>query len=195
MARVGAALLALARRGVRILVGPHQPSLDAELAQAQVLVGLESDLRWCQQRHALAARVFDLSVAFTMTLSGVVVAHFVAQTSIGVAPAVALALGTALAIGLINALVVVGLGVYSFIGTLATGSLIKALITMVTNDQSITGVKLRIPVREPQRGDFENAAKFCEARRAFLGEGPFGARYGTNRNAANAFGKCVSQSN
>jgi ribose/xylose/arabinose/galactoside ABC-type transport system permease subunit len=90
----------------------------------------------------LAARVFDLSVAFTMTLSGVVVAHFAAHTGIGVVAAVALALGTALTIGLINAFVVVGLGVDSFIGTLATGSLIKALITMVTNDQSITGVKL-----------------------------------------------------
>ena len=90
----------------------------------------------------LAARVFDLSVAFTMTLSGVVVAHFVAQTGLGVVPAVALALGVALAIGLINGLVVVGLGVDSFIATLATGSLIKALITMVTSDQSITGVKL-----------------------------------------------------
>jgi ribose transport system permease protein len=90
----------------------------------------------------LAARVFDLSIAFTMTLSGVTVAHFVAHTSVGVVPAVALALGAALAIGLINGVVVVGLGVDSFIGTLATGSLIKAFITMVTNDQSITGVKL-----------------------------------------------------
>ena len=90
----------------------------------------------------LAARVFDLSIAFTMTLSGVTVAHFVAHTGVGVVPAVALALGAALAIGLINGVVVVGLGVDSFIGTLATGSLIKAFITMVTNDQSITGVKL-----------------------------------------------------
>jgi ribose transport system permease protein len=90
----------------------------------------------------LAARVFDLSIAFTMTLSGVTVAHFVAHTGVGVVPAVLLALGAALAIGLINGFVVVGLGVDSFIGTLATGSLIKAFITMVTNDQSITGVKL-----------------------------------------------------
>jgi ribose/xylose/arabinose/galactoside ABC-type transport system permease subunit len=90
----------------------------------------------------LAARVFDLSIAFTMTLSGVTVAHFVAHTGVGVVPAVALALGAALAIGVINGIVVVGLGVDSFIGTLATGSLIKAFITMVTNDQSITGVKL-----------------------------------------------------
>jgi ribose transport system permease protein len=88
----------------------------------------------------LAARVFDLSIAFTMSLSGVTVAHFAASS--GVLPAVLLALGAALAIGLVNGFVVVGLGVDSFIGTLATGSLIKAFITMVTNDQSITSVKL-----------------------------------------------------
>jgi ribose transport system permease protein len=93
----------------------------------------------------LAARVFDLSVAFTMTLSGVTVAHFAAQTSVGVLPAVGIAIGVALVIGLLNGVVVVGLGVDSFIGTLATGSLIKAFITMVTNDQSITGVKLLRP--------------------------------------------------
>jgi ribose/xylose/arabinose/galactoside ABC-type transport system permease subunit len=93
----------------------------------------------------LAARVFDLSVAFTMTLSGVTVAHFVAQTSVGVLPAVAIALGAALTVGLLNGFVVVGLGVDSFIATLATGSLIKAFITMVTNDQSITGVGLLKP--------------------------------------------------
>ncbi len=90
----------------------------------------------------LAARVFDLSVAFTMTLSGVTVAHFAAQTGVGVAPAVGIALGVALLIGVLNGFVVVGLGVDSFIATLATGSLIKAFITMVTNDQSITGVQL-----------------------------------------------------
>ena len=93
----------------------------------------------------LAARVFDLSVAFTMTLSGVTVAHFAAQTGVGVAPAVGIALGVALLIGVLNGFVVVGLGVDSFIATLATGSLIKAFITMVTNDQSITGVQLLRP--------------------------------------------------
>src|SRR3954462_12538130 len=63
----------------------------------------------------LAARVFDLSVAFTMTLSGVTVAHFAAQTGVGVAPAVGIALGVALLIGVLNGFVVVGLGVDSFI--------------------------------------------------------------------------------
>jgi hypothetical protein len=50
-------------------------------------------------------------------------------------------------------------------------------------------------VREPQRGDFPNAARFCAAQRSFLGDQAFGDRYGTNRNQANALGKCVSRNN
>jgi len=46
----------------------------------------------------------------------------------------------------------------------------------------------------PKRSDFKNAAKFCEAERAFLGDSAFRQRYGTNRNGANAFGQCVRQS-
>ena len=89
----------------------------------------------------LAARVFDLSFAFVMTLTGVVVAKLV----IGDTPlvlAVLLGLGVGLAIGLINASVVVLAKIDSFIGTLATGSLIQALITMVTDDTPISDAKL-----------------------------------------------------
>jgi ribose/xylose/arabinose/galactoside ABC-type transport system permease subunit len=89
----------------------------------------------------LAARVFDLSIGFTMSLSAVVVAHFIAA-GIGWAPAIALALGAALGIGVINGVVVVALRVDSFIATLATGSLIAALITMVTNNVAISNAKL-----------------------------------------------------
>ena len=63
---------------------------------------------------------------------------------------------------------------------------------------TISGVKLRIPVREPQppvREDYQNAAQFCAADRAFLGEDKFREKYGTNRNGANAHGRCVSSSN
>ncbi len=35
---------------------------------------------------------------------------------------------------------------------------------------TVHGVRLRIPVREPQRDNFRNAARFCKAQRAFLGE-------------------------
>jgi hypothetical protein len=39
----------------------------------------------------------------------------------------------------------------------------------------------------------DSAAKKCKAERASLGESAFKAKYGTNANKANAFGKCVSK--
>jgi len=89
----------------------------------------------------LAARVFDLSFALNMTLCGVAVAHFVVD---GVPLVLAVVLGVliGLVVGLINATVVVGMKIDSFIATLATGSLIQALITLVTNDTPISDVKL-----------------------------------------------------
>ena len=89
----------------------------------------------------LAARVFDLSFALNMTLCGVAVAHFVVD---GVPLPLAVLLGVliGLLVGLINATVVVGMKIDSFIATLATGSLIQALITLVTNDTPISDAKL-----------------------------------------------------
>ena len=40
--------------------------------------------------------------------------------------------------------------------------------------------------------DASNAAKQCKKERSDMGAEPFKARYGTNANKANAFGKCVS---
>lgn len=89
----------------------------------------------------LAARVFDLSFAFIMTLTGVAVANFVVH-GMPLPLALLIGLGIGVAIGLINATVVVVMNIDSFIGTLATGSLIQALITMVTNDTPISDAKL-----------------------------------------------------
>lgn len=90
----------------------------------------------------LTARVFDLSVAYTMSLTSVLTAYFMVTKGLGSGTAIALAMTAALLIGLVNGVVVVVLRVDSFIATLATGALIQSLITMVTNDSSITGVKL-----------------------------------------------------
>jgi TolB protein len=49
------------------------------------------------------------------------------------------------------------------------------------------------PIPGPQRADHQNGAAFCRAERDFLGEAAFAERYGDNGNAANAFGRCVSQ--
>ena len=90
----------------------------------------------------LAARVFDLSFAGIMTLTGVVVAHLIAKSGVPLVPAIALALAVGVGVGVINAVVVVVMRIDSFIATLATGSLIAALITMVTNEVPITDAAL-----------------------------------------------------
>lgn len=89
----------------------------------------------------LSARVFDLSVAFTATLGGVSAAYFVAH-GMEVPIAVLLALLISLAVGVVNGTVVVLLGVDSFIGTLATGSIIQAVISLITGDLAITDPRL-----------------------------------------------------
>jgi ribose transport system permease protein len=89
----------------------------------------------------LAARVFDLSFALNMTLCGVAVAHFVVD-GVPLVAAVGLGVLIGVVVGLINATVVVVMKIDSFIATLATGSLIQALITLVTNDTPISDVKL-----------------------------------------------------
>jgi Tol biopolymer transport system component len=48
------------------------------------------------------------------------------------------------------------------------------------------------PIPGPQRADYKNAAEFCKADRDFLGDDGFAHKYGTNGNAADAYGKCVS---
>jgi ribose transport system permease protein len=89
----------------------------------------------------LAARVFDLSFAYTMTFTGVVTAHFIA-VGVPLVPAVGLGLLAGVVIGVTNAVVVVVMRIDSFIATLATGSLIQALITMATGDTPIISPKL-----------------------------------------------------
>ena len=71
-------------------------------------------------------------------------------------------------------------------------------VSEVASTITIDGVKLRIPVREPQppvREDYKNAAEFCKADAEFLGDAAFRQKYGANRNGANAHGKCVSSNN
>lgn len=87
------------------------------------------------------ARVFDLSFAYVMSLTGVTAAHFIAA-GWSVVPSVALALIVGLAMGLLNGIVVVVLRIDSLIGTLATGSLVQAFITFTTGDIPINSPKL-----------------------------------------------------
>jgi ribose transport system permease protein len=89
----------------------------------------------------LSARVFDLSFAFVMTLSGVLTAKLIVA-GVPLVPALALGVLIGLGCGVINATIVVIMNIDSFIATLASGSLVQALITMVTNDNIVSSIKL-----------------------------------------------------
>lgn len=90
----------------------------------------------------LAAGLFDLSFAYTMTLSGVTTAYFIVEHDWNIWSALGAGLVAALGIGIVNCIVVVGMKIDSFIGTLATGSLIIAFTAYVTGGTNITGPEL-----------------------------------------------------
>jgi ribose transport system permease protein len=90
----------------------------------------------------LCAGVYDLSFAYTMSLSGVTTAFLVDRYDVNLGLAMAAAILVSLFVGFINATVVVTLRVESLIATLATGSLIVAFINMVTDDAPITSGRL-----------------------------------------------------
>ena len=89
----------------------------------------------------LCTRTFDLSIGYVATLTCVTSAYMI-EHNVPVGGAVAIAISGALIVGLFNASIVVLMGVDSFIATLATGSLIQALITLMTNDIAITDARL-----------------------------------------------------
>jgi ribose transport system permease protein len=87
---------------------------------------------------ALASGVYDLSVGSVVGLSGISTAWFLAHVSPN--PWLALAAGvvTGLLCGAINVAVVLGAGVDSFIGTLATSSIFGAFILAISGNTDIT---------------------------------------------------------
>jgi ribose transport system permease protein len=90
----------------------------------------------------LCARVFDLSFAYVMSLSGVIVAHLVAIERLPLGWSILIAVLASAGIGAVNGFVVVVMKIDSFIGTLATGALVEALITAITNDSAISSPRL-----------------------------------------------------
>jgi ribose transport system permease protein len=89
----------------------------------------------------LCTRTFDLSIGFVAALGAVTSTYAIAH-GVPVTLAIAIAICAALFVGVVNACVVVGMGVDSFIATLATGSLIQAFISLLTNQIPITDAKL-----------------------------------------------------
>lgn len=80
----------------------------------------------------LSAAVFDLSIGATLGLTAILVAKLIAG---GTSPwvAITLAMLLALGVGIGNGIVVVGMKIDSFIGTLATGALLASAILLVSS--------------------------------------------------------------
>jgi ribose transport system permease protein len=87
----------------------------------------------------LSAGVFDLSIGFVMSFAGIFVAYLLDTTSMAPVEAALLTMLACVAIGLVNAFIVVVMRVNSFIGTLGSGAIIGSLVTAISNDTPIAG--------------------------------------------------------
>jgi ribose transport system permease protein len=87
----------------------------------------------------LAAGVYDLSVGAMVGLSAIVLSSLTARSGVPLAPAVAMTLAIGIVVGAINAVMVVVVGIDSFIATLAMGSILIAPSRAVSGDQIVSG--------------------------------------------------------
>ena len=86
----------------------------------------------------LAAGIYDLLVGSVVGLAGMTAAWFLRNVSDNPFLAIAAGLCAALIVGLINSVVLLVLRVDSFIGTLATSSIVTALVVAISNNNVIT---------------------------------------------------------
>jgi ribose transport system permease protein len=84
----------------------------------------------------LAAGEFDLSIAATLGFNSILVAWLTAH-GVAVIPAALISVGVGALVGLVNALLVVGIGVNAFIATLGTSSVLAGLNLLVSNGETL----------------------------------------------------------
>jgi ribose transport system permease protein len=88
----------------------------------------------------LTAGIYDLSIAFNLTLASMVLALLNVNDHWALAPAMLVALGVSLAVGLINGAIVVLFDLEPFIVTLGTGTFISGIVYWISHSNTISGV-------------------------------------------------------
>ena len=88
----------------------------------------------------LTANDFDLSIAFIMTLSSMLVAVLNVNHEIGIGWAVVAALVLGTAVGLINGLLITIFRIHSLIVTLGTGTFLHGVTLWLSDSMTISGV-------------------------------------------------------
>lgn len=89
---------------------------------------------------SLSAGEFDLSVGFVLAFSATLLGKLTVESGVPVIPAVILTVLAGMAIGAINAFLVVKLRVNSFIATLGTGTILSGVSLGMSNLTIITGI-------------------------------------------------------
>ncbi|MGE0065845.1 MAG: ABC transporter permease [Solirubrobacterales bacterium] len=90
----------------------------------------------------LSARVFDLSVGNALGLCNVIVAWLLVNQGMPMGFAIILTILAGILLGLANGIVVINWKIDSFIATLATGSLMAAATSLVSDNKAIIGPEL-----------------------------------------------------
>jgi ribose transport system permease protein len=88
----------------------------------------------------LTANDFDLSIAFVMTLSSMLVAVLNVNHEIGIGLAVLAALAMGVVVGLINGLLITFFRIHSLIVTLGTGTFLHGLTLWLSDSMTISGI-------------------------------------------------------
>jgi len=83
---------------------------------------------------------FDLSVAANLTFAAMLVAIFQVDHGWALLPTILLAVAATTLIGLANGLIVVKIGIDSFIVTLGSGTILQGLVLWISDARTITGV-------------------------------------------------------
>jgi ribose transport system permease protein len=109
-------------------------NLQSTVTTQAVLVALVSGLT-----IVCAVGEFDLSCAAVIGLSASIVAHL-STSGTSVAVAVTIAMAASLAVGVVNALLVVGIGVNSFITTLGMGTIVTGVALGAIGPTTIGGL-------------------------------------------------------
>jgi ribose transport system permease protein len=88
----------------------------------------------------LTSNDFDLSIASVLTLSAMVLALLNGEQGWPLLPAIIVALGCGLAVGMFNGACVVWLGLDSFIVTLGSGTFVAGVVTWISGSRTVTGM-------------------------------------------------------
>src|ERR1700761_1320220 len=88
----------------------------------------------------LTANDFDLSIAFVMTMSSMLVAVLNVNYGIGIGWAVIAALALGLAVGLVNGLLITVFRIHSLIVTLGTGTFLHGATLWLSDSMTISGI-------------------------------------------------------